>query len=339
LEQAPSGSGTWLPFTPDSMSRSRTLLLIFIALILLFFAGPRAHVDLSWDDIQVGQPIDEWLDAQEAIFDDLRPGVQKEVIWADSSKARTPLSIVYLHGFSASRLEAVPYPDSIAKALGANLFYTRFAGHGRDGQALGESTVHDWVQSTAEAIKVGEAIGEKVVVIGLSTGATFAAVASLDEELSRNMAAQIWISPNFAVADPRSSMLLWPWGTSILHAIQGETYSWTPQNEKHAALGTHEYPSDVLIEVVGIANAVQDMDFGRITAPTMLIYSPTDQVVDPETTERLYDRLGTHLKDSVMVRSSLDQNNHVLVGDALGPENTISIARRTIQWLSAAIEQ
>ena len=139
------------------MSRSRTLLLIFIALILLFFAGPRAHVDLSWDDIQVGQPIDEWLDAQEAIFDDLRPGVQKEVIWADSSKARTPLSIVYLHGFSASRLEAVPYPDSIAKALGANLFYTRFAGHGRDGQALGESTVHDWVQSTAEAIKVENA--------------------------------------------------------------------------------------------------------------------------------------------------------------------------------------
>lgn len=338
-EQGPSGSGTRLPFTRDSMSRSRTSLLIFIALVLLFFAGPRASVDMSWDDVQVGQPVEEWLAAKEAAFDDLRPGVEAEVIWADSSKARTSLSIIYLHGFSASRLEAVPYPDSIAAALGANLFYPRIAGHGRDGAAMGEASAEDWLQSTVEAIRVGEAIGEKVVVIGLSTGGTLAAWASLDEELSRNIAAQIWISPNFAVADSRSDMLLWPWGRVLLHAIQGDSYSWTPQNELHAALGTHNYPSDVLIDVVGIANAVQDMDFGRITAPTMLIYSPTDRVVNPEVTIELYDRLGTHLKDSVLVRHALDNNDHVLVGDALGPENTIPIAHRTVEWLHAVLQQ
>jgi hypothetical protein len=37
----------------------------------------------------------------------------------------------------------------------------------------------------------------------------------------------------------------------------------------------------------------------------------------------------------VVVRRALDRNMHVLVGDALGPENTIPFARRTVDWLNA----
>ena len=70
---------------------------------------------------------------------DIRPGLQKEIVWANpATKTKTPLAIVYIHGFSASKGEVRPLPDKVASALGANLFFTRLTGHGEDGAAMAE---------------------------------------------------------------------------------------------------------------------------------------------------------------------------------------------------------
>ena len=58
--------------------------------------------------------------------------------------------------------------------LGANLFYTRLTGHGQDGAAMAEGSVNAWINDYAEAMAIGRAIGDKVVVIGTSTGASLA---------------------------------------------------------------------------------------------------------------------------------------------------------------------
>ena len=58
---------------------------------------------------------------------------------------QTQWAVVYIHGFSASRMETAPLADTIATALGANLFYARLAGHGRGGAAMGEPSVQDWL--------------------------------------------------------------------------------------------------------------------------------------------------------------------------------------------------
>lgn len=320
------------------MSRTWTALLILIALILLVLAGPKAGTDLSWSEVNIPQDVSTWLAEREASLGDVVSGKQKEIFWADSSGIRTPVSVVYLHGFSASRLEAAPFPDSIASALDANLYYSRLAGHGRDNEDFGASTAEEWYQSAVEAIRVGEAIGDSVIVIGLSTGATLAAAAALDSELSRRWKAQIWISPNLTVYDPRSEMLLWPWGSTLLRMVQGDTYSWEPQNEKHAAIGNTEYASRVLLEVVSLTDTVRDLPFEEIETPTLVIYSKNDIVVDSEATEALYSNISAR-KDSIVVRRALDRNMHVIVGDALGPENTIPLARRTIDWLSGLDRQ
>jgi hypothetical protein len=36
------------------------------------------------------------------------PGAEKKIIWAGEAAQKTPLSIVYLHGFSATRQERAP---------------------------------------------------------------------------------------------------------------------------------------------------------------------------------------------------------------------------------------
>ncbi len=280
----------------------------------------------------MGEPLDEWLAASEAQLGNVTPGKEKGIVWSDSSKARTDLAVVYLHGFSASRLEAAPYPDSIAAELGANLYYSRLAGHGRDGDDLGASTAEEWYQSAAEAIRIGEAIGDSLIVIGLSTGATLAAAAALDPDLRRKWKAQIWISPNFTVANPESEMLLWPWGSVLLRMVQGDTYSWEPQNERHAMIGSQTYPSRVLLEVVSLTDVVRNLPFEDMVTPTLMFYSPDDRVISAPVAQDLFAQM-TAPKDSIRVLRALDENMHVIVGDALGPENSTPFARRTVEWI------
>ena len=78
-----------------------------------------------------------------------------------------------------------PLPDKVAAALGANLFYTRLTGHGQDGAAMAEGSVNAWINDYAEAIAIGRAIGDKVVVIGTSTGASLATWAASQPALAQ----------------------------------------------------------------------------------------------------------------------------------------------------------
>nr|WP_245497472.1 MULTISPECIES: hypothetical protein [unclassified Mesorhizobium] len=97
---------------------------------------------------------------------DIRDGLEKEIIWANPMiHARTPLSIVYVHGFSASKGEVRPLPDEVADQLDTNLFYTRLTGHGQGGAAMADGSVNAWINDYAEALAIGRAIGDKVIVI------------------------------------------------------------------------------------------------------------------------------------------------------------------------------
>ena len=156
----------------------RKLFYFVIALAILAGAlwmfGPRVPVDttVTFDPNSIGDDVDAYLAAENAATPNLREGLGKEVIWAyPASKARTPLAIVYVHGFSASKGEIRPLPDMVAASLGANLFFTRLTGHAQDSAAMGAATVNDWINDYAEAIAIGRRIGDRVIVhSGTSNG-------------------------------------------------------------------------------------------------------------------------------------------------------------------------
>jgi esterase/lipase len=314
-------------------TRPRIILVLLIVFVLLAISGPKVEIDVSWSEPSVPEEIDAWLAESESRVPNLRPELQKQVIWADSNHSKTPFSVVYIHGFSSSRFETTPFSDSVAAAFGANLFYTRLRGHGQDGKALGEAKAQEWIQDTVEAIRIGEAIGEKVILIGTSTGATLVAWAALQPELTSNWAGQVWISPNFGPADSKSDMLLWPWGRSLMKIVIGDSRSYEPQNELHRISNTNEYGTDVLLQMMALVDVVRTSDFSSITIPTFMVYSPSDKVVDQNISVGLYEEISSARKDSVVVLNALDTHNHVIVGDALGPENTMRVARRAISFL------
>ncbi len=300
-----------------------------------FFAGPRVAVDttLTFDPATIGEDVEAYLAGRERDVPNLRDGVGKEIVWAfPTSKARTPLAIVYIHGFSASSGEIRPVPDEIASRLGANLFFTRLTGHGQDGAAMATGSVNAWVNDYAEAIEIGRRLGSRVVVVATSTGAGLATWAATQPELSEDVAALVLVSPNYRIRAAGASLLTGPWGGRVARLASGAERQFTPRNEAHGRLWTPRYPTEAILPMAALTKLAHDAPVEEIGIPAFFVYSAGDRIVDAEVTADIAARWGA-LSDSLLIESSGDPQNHVIAGDALSPQTNALIVETTVNWL------
>ena len=112
--------------------------------------------------------LDKLIEDSENEILNIRPDTEKKIIWANQNKVKTKISLIFIHGFSATRAELDPVIEMLGKELNANIFFTRLRGHGLDGEALAEATFDDWMIDTKEAIDIGNAIGDSLILIAVS---------------------------------------------------------------------------------------------------------------------------------------------------------------------------
>ena len=314
-------------------------LVVVIGLAGLWLLGPREPVDLAvtFDEASIGDDVDAWLAQSEARYADIEPDQQKQIAWAyPKSRASTPVSLVYLHGFSASRFETHPMSEQIAETLDANVFYTRLAGHGRAPDAMAEPSVNDWINDTAEAIAIGERIGAKTVLVAVSTGGTLAAIAAMDPGLRDRIDAIVFISPNFKLKAATSAVLTFPFARSYVHLLAGERRGFEPMNDNHAAWWTENYPSVALLPMAAAVAHTRTLLWERTDIPALFILSDADRIVDAATTRNVHARWGGP-KALITVDDSDDPNNHVLAGDALSPSTTQRLAGEISTWITQTL--
>ena len=84
----------------------------------------------------------KFLDKLVKKIPNIKVGVEKRIIWSDKKNIKTPIAIIYIHGFTASSEEARPLPDLLAKNIRSNIFYARLTGHGRNEEAMASSNQH-----------------------------------------------------------------------------------------------------------------------------------------------------------------------------------------------------
>ena len=320
----------------------RIILALFALLVVLVIAaagfwylGPREPVDthITFDPAVIGSDPDAYLARQEADVPNLRPNARKEIVWAyPASRAKTPIAIVYVHGFSAAKNEVRPLPDEVAKALNANLFFTRLTGHGRDSAAMEQTSVHDWLNDLAEAVAIGRRIGNRVIVIGTSTGGTLATFGTSVDGVMKGVDGLVLISPNFALRDRWAFLLDMPFARDILPIVGGKTYGFTPLNEGQAQNWTTSYPIGALAPMAALVRATRRVDFSAIKLPVLALYSPNDKVVDPDATENVLSRWGGP-REAVQVPVSGDPANHVIAGAIVSPQTTDELAARIVEWV------
>lgn len=314
-----------------------TGLIGLIIIAAIFLTGPREVMDrtVTFDPAMLGDDLERYLAEREAAIPGVRPGAEAEIIWADQADpAKTDLAIVYLHGFSATKEEIRPVPDRVAAALGANVFFARLRGHGRDGEALAAATAGQWWNDTIEALEIGRRIGERVIVIGASTGATLATLALADGDVSANVVAFIAISPNYRFHGAPLAVLTMPYAREILPPIMGERREWEPINEEQGLWWTTSYPSVAVLPMAATVSAAQDIDVGQIDRPALMIFADDDQVVDHEVTRQVATAWGGDVTIlNPAPNASESPSRHIIVGDIMGKSLTEPVTTAIIDWV------
>lgn len=311
------------------------LAVVIAAAAGVFLAGPRVATDttVSFDPAAIGPDPDAYLARAEAAVAGIRPGLAKEIVWADpATKAKTPIALVYVHGFSASKGEVRPLPDRVAAAIGANLFFMRLAGHGQDGAAMATGSVNAWVNDYAEALAIARLIGEKVVVIGVSTGASLASWAATRPDLFDDVAGLAMISPNYGVQAAGAEILTMPWGAQIARLVAGPERGFEPLNELQARLWTTRYPIEATLPMAALTKLAYEAPVGGTRVPALFVFSDRDAVVRPELTREIAAKWGAP-HEIVTVEDSGDPSNHVIAGDALSPSTTEPLAAKIADWI------
>jgi alpha-beta hydrolase superfamily lysophospholipase len=279
--------------------------------------------------------LDVYLREREAGHPGLTPDLAKTILWNDRvARGKTPLSLVYLHGFSASRKDISPVVETLASSLAANAFLTRLAAHGLAAPVeFATVTAQDWLDDAREALAIGRRIGDRVVLIGISTGALLAAMAALEDN-SSDVAALVLLSPNFAIRDWRSKFISGPLGRPLARVIIGREYSFHPDSPGHARFWTTRYPSEAVVALMDLVNHARSLALGRLEMPTLIIYTHNDTVVDLDAIQEHFDQIRAPEK---LIVDLPEATRHELTGDALAPQTVRPVVQRILQFLSSTL--
>lgn len=309
---------------------------VLLLVTLLVASGPRPRFQERWVEPNLSDDLDAYLEQAESSIPGIRAGDQRSIVWHDpQTMAPTGVSIVYLHGFSADRHEIEPVVSQLADSMEANVYFARLKGHGRDGAAMAEASVEDWLEDAVEALAIGERIGQRVLLMGTSTGGTLATWLASRPESTDRIHAMVLISPNFQPADRASRIFLFPWGGVVARAVAGGERCFSPISEAQRRHWTTCYPTSALSPMMALVERVRTGDLSTVATPTLVLLSGRDQVVDGDETRRVMERMtGTDVTVH-LIPDTGDPAGHVLAGDIVSPVSNEGVLRVILDFVAA----
>jgi len=299
--------------------RYKILLGLSVLLIGTYFAGPKPKKPVYNEDLTKVPDISELENYIKTIESGhkIKPGNEAEIVWADSSHQQTEYAIVYLHGFSASKMEGNPTHINLAKKLKANLFLPRLADHGIDTVSPMQYFTADRLWETSkQAYAIGKKLGKKVIIIGTSTGGTIAIkLATVYPEIN----SLILISPNAAINDKNAWLLNDPWGLQIARKVVGgdERKVLEERSDEYKKFWYTNYRLESLVELEELVESTMTKTvFKKVKQPVLMLYFyknslEQDPVVRIDAMLKMFDELGTapELKKKIAIPNG---GNHVL---------------------------
>ena len=268
-------------------------------------------------DISLAE-LESYISEKEAKVANLKPNNEAQIIWADSIR-KTPYSIVYLHGFSASPMEGAPVHEEVAQRYGCNLYLARLAGHGiNDPESFAGLTPNDMVNSAREAIAIGKLLGEKVILMSCSTGGTLSIY--LAAHNNEDVDALMMYSPNIALYSKLADILVWPWGRQIGKMMVGDYRNIEYPDEESPKYWTTQYSMDGVAALMGLINTTMKKEtFESVTQPMFVGYyykneEEQDKVISVEAIRKFVDAAGTADEQRQIVAFP-DAGAHVITSD------------------------
>lgn len=275
---------------------------IFAVLIAgVYSMGPTPeHGELSGQLPEVPTDLttlEQEIVSQEKNNPNIKPDNEARIIWADSSKQKTPYSIVYLHGFGASQGEGEPVHRLIAGKYGFNLYLSRLKEQGIESDSAFKSmTTENLLETAKRAVAIGKALGDSVIIMGTSTGGALGLYITAENP---EIAGLILYSPIIAPKDENLLLLNRPWGRQIMEKVVGGEYLIEEREGLQKQYWSRLYYIDGYIALAGLVeNAMTPETFAKVKCPVFLGYyykneEEQDDVVSVEAMLDMFDQLGT----------------------------------------------
>jgi esterase/lipase len=318
----------------------RGLAIIFLILGAIYLVGPRVeNPDLNNSKPNIPSQLDvlqDWIQTKEAALGNIKPDNESKIFFYDSIPQKTPYSVVYLHGYTASGKEGDPAHRIIAQALKANLYVPRLFGHGlvEEEPMLNFNNEEYW-ESGKEALEIAKQLGDKVIVLGTSHGGALTLALAEDSKI----AALALFSPNIEVFDPKAKLLSKPWGLQIARLVRGGDYHYMhTDKEEKKKYWTTKSRIEALTQMQKFLDIkMRKSTFQKVNIPVFLGYyykndSIQDKVVSVPAMLKMFDQLGTpdYLKQKIAFPNIGD---HVMTS-LLSTEGYEEVANEVIRFFN-----
>jgi len=279
----------------------------------------------SSTDLPVNVPeLEQWINSRENRTVSLKPDARAQIKWADpQKKQKTRYSLVYLHGFKASHGEGFPVHKNVACRLNCNLYLARLRKHGlNDPNAFKNLQCSDLISSAAEAFEIGRRLGEKVIIMGTSTGASLALYLAGIDRLRPEVATLLLYSPLVEFHGLQSLLLSTNTGRKILKFLAKSNYKISSGNKsgKEAEIWYSSYHIQGIIALGQFVENFMNRDaFQQVNTPVLTAYFyknifQQDKVVSVSALKKMHQALSTSDNKKKLLRLT-DAHTHVIASE------------------------
>lgn len=279
-------------------------LIVFGIGAVVYLAGPRPAQPTF--PTYKGTPaaslaqLEADLAASEAAEPGIKPGCEAKIVWADSTqKVKTPVVMLYLHGFGASREEGAPVHEHLAARFGCNLFLARMDEHGADeGDGnMAELTADSYVESAERALSIAQQLGDTVVIVATSAGGALGLfLASRHPEIR----ALVTWSPCIRLFSGLSGVMAGPWGLKIAQTVRGGNFNDYPYKKPVMAKywTNHQRFEGIVQFATFLETAMVPETFAKVKCPVFVGYyykdeEHQDKLVSVAAMQKMFGELGT----------------------------------------------
>ena len=274
----------------------RALLIIAIVLVVpvIFIVGVALPylfntIKITFPDVVIDKDVESYIAEKEMLFQNTNPRAKKKIIWFDDTKVKTEYSIVYLHGSFATGVQQEDVLVKIAKRLEANLFISRLTGHGSGFESTKSIEAKNFLEDAAEAVAVGNQIGNKVILMGFSAGGTFALMATKDQKLNKKIDHLVLVAP----WTPKLTLPYFIAATGLFFKSQYKfnfPRMFNLSNEEWGPFWVNEFHRTLPRQLWVAAFSGRKIEFQETTIPLLVFYEEKDKVVNAQGVKKIFEQ-------------------------------------------------
>lgn len=250
--------------------------LIKLFLLIIFVSGQScASVpEYQYKYLELPETFDEYyknkLEQSKSL--NVRPGNDERLVRYSDDK--TPVAILYIHGFGASRAEGEYVIDEVAARIKANTYYIRLPGHGTNKEDHAGTEYNALLDESTDALHMMQKLGDNVIVIGTSLGGLLATY--LASEFPDEISGVVLCSPFYELGSPWARFLhVTPLFklVNLMVPIRISDYPVPPQKDNWTLYWYKEQNFSALKMLIDLTEyAAKKSVYEKIRVPVLLLY-------------------------------------------------------------------